>query len=285
MSPMCLNRSRHHQPLRDLEEQLTAIKANELGQAGLRHFKVIAKQVDLDENGIPSPEFSFFLPCKVDLPPVDDDRIGMSFIDFDTPRRPGQFALKDIGHARGIGFYFLGYLGLCETDVQGQDRGNWAVRQIIDYPFEMPLLGMKPEWQVIDISDVDDQEYPHLRCVMIYDSKGEDGKLLRGEILALTRLTTERLETEQSKQHIKAPILMFSFMGPQHGRMLQAFFDGKRLVVNYTKIYDFRTKNIAGLSLFARWGIGKPTGDTKDPSLLADAGVNGGGGGGAANDN
>ncbi|KAH8805364.1 hypothetical protein F5884DRAFT_799094 [Xylogone sp. PMI_703] len=258
---VCLNRTRH-EPLRRLEAQLSTIKAKEIGSAGLKHFKVRAKQVQLDDNGSPSLKFGFFLPCQSNLPPVDDKLIGMSFFDFDTPIAPGRRVPKDIRYADCLLSYFLHYTSLCKRHVQAQDRGHRVYRDIVDYPFEMSLFNSSPEWQVVKLAHVDDNQSPHLLSVMIYDPRGQDGKLLLGELLALTRLTTERWETDESK-HSKAPILMFSFMGPQHGRILQAYYDGHRLVVNYTQIYDFRTKNVVGLQLFARWFLSKPTGDTK----------------------
>lgn len=56
---------------------------------------------------------------------------------------------------------------------------------------------------------------------------------------------------------------MFSFMGPQHARILHAHFDGEKLQVNYTPLYDFRTLDIPVLQLLARWYISTPVGNTR----------------------
>lgn len=49
-------------------------------------------------------------------------------------------------------------------------------------------------------------------------------------------------------------------MGPQHGRILQAYFNGANLIIKYSRLYDFRQKNVEALKLFARWALCEPQG-------------------------
>jgi hypothetical protein len=44
--------------------------------------------------------------------------------------------------------------------------------------------------------------------------------------------------------------------------MLQGYFDGKNLVLHYSKLYDFRHEKDAPLNLFAQWTLSHPIGQT-----------------------
>lgn len=46
---------------------------------------------------------------------------------------------------------------------------------------------------------------------------------------------------------------MFSFMGPQHGRILQVYFDGSELVIYKSKLYDFKNEETAPVKLFLQY--------------------------------
>lgn len=52
-------------------------------------------------------------------------------------------------------------------------------------------------------------------------------------------------------------------MGPQHARLVEAYFDGTSLVMRPTRLFDLRKKNEATLKQFGQWFFGEPTGDTK----------------------
>ncbi|KAH8427082.1 uncharacterized protein LDX57_004800 [Aspergillus melleus] len=56
--------------------------------------------------------------------------------------------------------------------------------------------------------------------------------------------------------------MAFSFMGPQHARVIEAYMDGRTLVVRPTKLYDLRTKDAAAFKSFAQWYYGKPRAPT-----------------------
>lgn len=42
-------------------------------------------------------------------------------------------------------------------------------------------------------------------------------------------------------------------MGPQHGRILQAYFDGSELVIYKSKLYDFKNEETAPVKLFLQY--------------------------------
>lgn len=57
--------------------------------------------------------------------------------------------------------------------------------------------------------------------------------------------------------------MVFSLMGPQHARVIEAYLEGHTVVVRPTKLYDLRTKDVDTLKLFAQWYFGKPRAPTK----------------------
>lgn len=53
-------------------------------------------------------------------------------------------------------------------------------------------------------------------------------------------------------------------MGPQHARILISYTEGNDLVVGYSKLYDFRTRDDYSLQLFARWMLCSAYGITRE---------------------
>lgn len=60
-------------------------------------------------------------------------------------------------------------------------------------------------------------------------------------------------------------IMVFSFMGQQHGRILQAYSEEKELIIRKSRLYDFTTKEkaLAHARLFAQYMANEPVGNTK----------------------
>ncbi|PWY86570.1 hypothetical protein BO94DRAFT_535734 [Aspergillus sclerotioniger CBS 115572] len=63
--------------------------------------------------------------------------------------------------------------------------------------------------------------------------------------------------------------MVFSITGPQHLRVLEAFFDGQNLIVRQTRLYDLREYDAEVIDLLTRWWLGFAVGETKSiPSAL-----------------
>ncbi|KAI9043624.1 uncharacterized protein KD926_003394 [Aspergillus affinis] len=63
--------------------------------------------------------------------------------------------------------------------------------------------------------------------------------------------------------HMVVPIMAFSFMGPQHARIIEAYMEGHTVVVRPTKLYDLRNKDAVAFKKFTRWYFGKPRAPTE----------------------
>jgi hypothetical protein len=51
---------------------------------------------------------------------------------------------------------------------------------------------------------------------------------------------------------------MFSFMGPQHGRIVHAHFDGTTVTVQCSPVYSFKNKLTAPLKTFLGYLMSSP---------------------------
>lgn len=52
-------------------------------------------------------------------------------------------------------------------------------------------------------------------------------------------------------------------MGPQHARVIEAYFDGRSLVMRPSRLYDLRERNEEALKTMGQWFFGDPIGKTK----------------------
>ncbi|KAJ6187773.1 hypothetical protein N7519_002681 [Penicillium mononematosum] len=105
-----------------------------------------------------------------------------------------------------------------------------------------------------------------LECIgfnwLSWKVKNADDRLLRGEIMTITDIMAARLKTKSLRQHIVAPMLVWSLMGPRHARVLEADFDGKFLNIRASKLYDFTRKNTDTVQLMTRYWLGDACGQT-----------------------
>ncbi|GAD98656.1 hypothetical protein ANI_1_1096164 [Paecilomyces variotii No. 5] len=141
----------------------------------------------------------------------------------------------------------------------------------MDYKFQTlwehdpPILGgCIPEWSVQSICHYEDQRLkPHLKSVMISDWTGHNELIFRGELRALVRMIRGRLATPGLAHHAIHPVLLFSLMGLQQARMLQAHMEGAKLVIQRSELYDFRREDSDVLDYFAQWYLSSSTGNTQ----------------------
>ncbi|KAE8311146.1 hypothetical protein BDV41DRAFT_566004 [Aspergillus transmontanensis] len=59
-------------------------------------------------------------------------------------------------------------------------------------------------------------------------------------------------------------VLVFSFMGPQRVRLVEAYFDGSSVVVRPPRLFDLRKKDEAVIKELGQWYFGEPIGNTKE---------------------
>jgi hypothetical protein len=54
------------------------------------------------------------------------------------------------------------------------------------------------------------------------------------------------------------PVILLSYVGPQHGRIIYAYMDRQRLVICQSKLYSFEKQETAPLNLFTRMLLSRP---------------------------
>ncbi|KAE8152983.1 hypothetical protein BDV25DRAFT_137386 [Aspergillus avenaceus] len=65
-------------------------------------------------------------------------------------------------------------------------------------------------------------------------------------------------------------------MGPQHLRVLEAYFDGTNLIIRQTKLLEMKNYDADTVDILARWWFGYAIGETKampEGSPICNAGV------------
>jgi hypothetical protein len=124
------------------------------------------------------------------------------------------------------------------------------------------------EWRLASIFDTPHNHHPHLVCIL---HQGVDiaGPLLRSEVLTIVGVILDRMRSEWSETHLIFPILMVSMIGTQ-GRILQAHYDGDKLYIQYSKLYEFKYFDKDNIDLFLRWMMNEPIGDTAILALEED---------------
>lgn len=84
----------------------------------------------------------------------------------------------------------------------------------------------------------------------------EDEESLFEPTFAESDLARYPLEFE-TEQHF--PVLMLSFLGPQHGRLFYACMHDGWLVIRQSKLYSFERRADAPVDLFTRFLLSRPT--------------------------
>ncbi|KAG2019043.1 hypothetical protein GB937_005332 [Aspergillus fischeri] len=110
---------------------------------------------------------------------------------------------------------------------------------------------------------------PHIMCMLEFYSFRGTEELLRGEILGILATTITRLELECFQDEVVIPVLMFSVMSDFKARIIQAYFNGDKLVIRKSRLYDFSTPETLSSStiLFIQWMASKPVGNTSGFAL------------------
>ncbi|KAB8225398.1 hypothetical protein BDV33DRAFT_198779 [Aspergillus novoparasiticus] len=106
------------------------------------------------------------------------------------------------------------------------------------------------------------ERLPHMKCLMENEVAGDD-RLLRGELIAIGKIMTAWLNTKSLRPHTVAPVMLYSVMGPQQLRVLEAYFNGKNLIIRKTKLYDMKQEDTTTVDLLTRWWLGFAVGETK----------------------
>ncbi|KAH8432456.1 uncharacterized protein LDX57_010092 [Aspergillus melleus] len=122
--------------------------------------------------------------------------------------------------------------------------------------------------------------HPHLTLGVLQHVNGREGTMLYGELDPVITMMYARsqqpdvsqeeeealfepeampeFEPKAFKNEDRFPILLLSFLGPQHGRVFYACMNGDQLVIRQSRLYDFRKLESAPFDLFSRLLLSQP---------------------------
>lgn len=128
---------------------------------------------------------------------------------------------------------------------------------------------------------------PHVSFSMMQSFNGRNGAMLYGELAPIIQAMRNRanqakaqvdqteeealfkMEADEFEAHLtkhghqfaretRFPVLMLSFVGPQHGRIFYACMDGQKLVIRQSDLCSFERTDHAFFDLFSRLLLSKP---------------------------
>ncbi|KAE8348072.1 hypothetical protein BDV28DRAFT_161671 [Aspergillus coremiiformis] len=227
MEPVVESRNRYklRKALTLMERDIKALEETDthsLEQRVLKQYRVRALSLSLDTDDSLAPKFFISFALK-DMPEPTQEYVGREY-------NTNSLTLSS---ERGIG----------------------------DYNFGNLYRTLEPEFGTLSIIHVANTSRPHIKCIMHNDLDVDDSHLLCREILTVIRIMLGQLKQKVFVNDMVAPVLLFS-LNRRHPRAIEAYFDGRELLIRHTKPYDFTFLNAAGFKTFAQWFLGNPIGDT-----------------------
>ncbi|KAK2768686.1 hypothetical protein FQN54_000542 [Arachnomyces sp. PD_36] len=119
------------------------------------------------------------------------------------------------------------------------------------------------DWRVTKVFDTETPAKPHVMGIMMNQMEAKENCLLQGELMALIKLMHKRLPMRYFQEHLTFPVLIFSYTGVQHVRLLQGHVQDGKLNISFTKLYDLRTEQQDVIDLVLRYFLCHPVGDTR----------------------
>ncbi|KAE8147975.1 hypothetical protein BDV25DRAFT_159179 [Aspergillus avenaceus] len=240
--------------LRELEDKFRPSKADQRERTDQFDSSCLQKEM-------------FFTACPASLllnPDVEYDRKkGSTYPEFKSTdpihRRP-------IDCANNLIAYLSSYI--TANDIGSETKfsaTSWSSISLSEGPFRNLDEYEHPEFGVTSAIGVRNFSHPHVKAMIYNGLEGRDGQLLRGEITLALRIIRAQARWRRLFEHMTVPVLLFSFMGPQHARIVEAYFDGEWLVMRPTRLFDLRDKNETLIKCFGQWYFGEPIGETREP--------------------
>lgn len=253
--------------LQRLEPRVCDMKNALYNEAELNELNISIKPFTLNENGEPAFRPCFFDPFKGEL--KDDPHVAELEND-EWEWQPYRETNKKspVDWAQLTFEYWQDYMFAQTFEFRkrtGLEVPAIVCRSASNYVLNLEESNGPVDWLSWGVGHVRDfPKRPHFLCLMATDINGENDKITRGELLCILRMQEKFYQVPFFKQHTIFPILLISFMGSRHARMLQAHYDGLKLVVRKTELYDFtRGRNVEALSLFSRWAASSGIGNTR----------------------
>ncbi|PWY90770.1 hypothetical protein BO70DRAFT_384398 [Aspergillus heteromorphus CBS 117.55] len=245
--------------MKAIEKSIFKLKSAQYVPQDLENIPIEILPLPLDSDGEPLFEPCFFDPYRVPFQDPDPEENYTSYGVVEG------WELSPMDWARDVYSYLDRYI----ADVTFNDK-DLSFGQ---HPPHDPLThgtgqlwehetskGHHLDWRATAGCSIPDG--PQYKCMMLDDVDTDDTRITRGELLCACRLMIKRLSLRVHANHMIAPVLLLSFLGPRHARLLLAHYDGNNLVIRKSELFDCREKNIPAFRVPLRWWCSSAVGDT-----------------------
>ncbi|KAL2821903.1 hypothetical protein BJX63DRAFT_377399 [Aspergillus granulosus] len=221
--------------------------------------KVGIRQIPMTLEGVDCP--TFFAPYKsaVEKPDTDSDD-DIPFEEFE------EFEQDPFYNAYDHATYLSEFFNHCilpddESEPAGAEYSDWG-----DFGFgNLFELTGDSRWRVKMTWHMPESDVPHIVVTMVSEM-AEGQALFHGEIKTAIGIMHRRLKTSALRQHIIAPVLIFSVIREHCLRVIEAYHDGEQLVMRTTPLVDLREADDDLFIKLSRWCLGGPSSKPTTPT-------------------
>ncbi|OJJ69021.1 hypothetical protein ASPBRDRAFT_77323 [Aspergillus brasiliensis CBS 101740] len=251
-----MSQSKEHQARRHaieaVAQAISSRRENRYQHKDLENLSVKILPMPLSANGEPLFEPEYFCPYKRPIPEPKEE------IDF-SPSSPKE-VMDPLDETMVLSDYFHYYLSslIIFEGIEWQH----SPRQTVDFPcilFEI-YLEKSLDWRVDGITEIPGG--PRMKCTLVESVNADDDQITRGEIISMCRIMITCLGPRVYRAHQVSPVLLISFVGPRHARILLGHHDGTNLVIRQSKRFAFWERNVHDLEILLRWWCSSGVGDT-----------------------
>ncbi|OQD90061.1 hypothetical protein PENSOL_c062G10752 [Penicillium solitum] len=155
------------------------------------------------------------------------------------------------------------------ADLLNDEQERWDPHRRENDPLTYKRVEDPKPWQVVNHYRYTSRPLkPHsiMSCLAQLWPDTSQG-LTTHELRAIVNMILLRVNHKPFRRCHIHPILVLSFMGDYQGRIIQASYDGKGLILQYSQLWSFEDIKKAPVELFVRYHLSKPVGGVRTLSL------------------
>lgn len=144
-----------------------------------------------------------------------------------------------------------------------RDQAYWSPNYKDGDPPMMEGYESPKTWRVVNHYRYADRPLkPHsvLSCISDVRPTDTNRGLTTHELRAIVCTMLRRVNHKPFRTCRTHPILVLSFLGDQQGRVIQALYDGKGIILQYSQLWSFADAEKAPVELFVRYALSEPVG-------------------------
>ncbi|KAJ5942386.1 hypothetical protein N7516_002554 [Penicillium verrucosum] len=123
-------------------------------------------------------------------------------------------------------------------------------------------LNRRNYWRILSLREVFQPSFnPHAIMELLSDVPANHAEncLTLQEVSAVLTVMVARTSDRPFRDHPIHPLLVLSYTGQKHGRIIQASLHGESLLLQYSQLWSFADDETAPVELFVRYDMSQPT--------------------------